>query len=323
MSPETQFHIICDEEKKRLDIYLSEKLAIARTKVKNMIEDGHVRIEGIAPKPSSKIKNLMEIVGEIPEESPLNLEPQEIPLDIVYEDEYFLAVNKPKGMVVHPSFGHKEGTLVNAVLAYLGKHGSESGGQGPEIQNPKPKTQNYVSATNRPGIVHRLDKDTTGAILVAKDTKTQEMLSSLFKERNVHKTYRAVVEGEAKKDDGVIEGNIGRHPIDRKKMAVLKEGGRKAFTAFGILKRLDGFTYIEAYPKTGRTHQIRVHLAHIGHPVVGDGVYGRGAKHTAERTLLHAYRIEFVHPFKQTPVLIEAPIPDDIEEFIEKYRKKP
>ncbi len=316
MNPETQFHLICDEEKKRLDVYLSEKLAIARTKAKSIIEEGHVRIAGIMPKPSVKIKNLMEIIGEIPEEKPLNLEPQEIPLDILYEDDYFLAVNKPRGMVVHPSFGHSEGTLVNAALGYLKKHGLGVRGQGSEIQNSKFKIQNCVSAAIRPGIVHRLDKDTTGVILVAKDAKTQEMLSELFKERNITKTYRAIIEGEIKNIEGMIEGNIGRHPIDRKKMAVLKNDGRNAVTAFKALKRLKGFTYIEAYPKTGRTHQIRVHLAHIGHPVVGDKTYGKRAKHLAERPLLHAYRIEFVHPAKGEKVSIEAPVPDDIEEFI-------
>jgi 23S rRNA pseudouridine1911/1915/1917 synthase len=171
----------------------------------------------------------------------------------------------------------------------------------------------------RPFIVHRLDKGTTGVIIVAKDTKTQEMLSALFKERCVHKTYRAIVGGILKKDEGVIEGNIGRHPRDRKRMAVLKEGGRDAFTGFRVIKRLRGFTYIEAYPKTGRTHQIRVHLSHTGHPVVGDDLYGKKTKNMAPRPLLHAYRIEFKHPAKGTPISIEAPVPEDMEEFVRTY----
>jgi len=361
MSPGRQFHIICDEEGKRLDAYLSEKLSITRTKIKSMIEGGHVRITGKPPKPSAKIKKSVEIDGEIPEEEPLMLEPQEIPLNILYEDDYFLAVNKPKGMVVHPSFGHRDGTLVNAVLAYLGKQGSrgrgvegsgererstkdrgqksEDGEQGPGVRDqgsePTPKdtgrrtvdgeapnselrTPNYT--TVRPGIVHRLDKDTTGVIIVAKDSRTQEMLSALFKERSVRKTYRAVVEEIVMKNEGIIEGNIGRHPTNRKKMAVLKEAGRNASTAFRVIKRLKGFTYIEAYPKTGRTHQIRVHLTHTGHPVVGDEAYGKRAKHVTERPLLHAYRIEFIHPATGIPVFIEAPVPSDIEEFLEKYQ---
>ena len=362
MSPGRQFHIICNEEGKRLDTYLSERLSITRTKIKSMIEGGHIRITGKPLKPSTKIKKFIEIDGEIPEEEPLDLEPQEIPLNILYEDEYFLAINKPKGMVVHPSFGHRDGTLVNAVLAYLKRQGSRgqgvegSRGQGSrinsresgvgsresetayrrigvsamedrndtnpksEIRNPKSEIRNSAAAASRPGIVHRLDKDTTGVIIVAKDSKTQEMLSALFKERSVRKTYRAVVEEIVMKNEGIIEGNIGRHPTSRKKMAVLKEGGRDASTAFKVIKRLNGFTYIEAYPKTGRTHQIRVHLTHTGHPVVGDTAYGKRAKHAAERPLLHAYRIEFIHPATGIPVFIEAPVPSDIEEFLEKYQ---
>ena len=327
MSPEKQFHIICNEEGKRLDTYLSERLSITRTKIKSMIEGGHIRITGKPPKPSTKIKKFIEIDGEIPEEEPLMLEPQEIPLNILYEDEYFLAINKPKGMVVHPSFGHRDGTLVNAVLAYLKKQGSRGRGfegsridsRESETQNSKLKTQNLASMVIRPGIVHRLDKDTTGVIIVAKDSRTQEMLSALFKERSVRKTYRAVVEKIVMKNEGIIEGNIGRHPTNRKKMAVLKEGGRDASTAFKVIKRLNGFTYIEAYPKTGRTHQIRVHLTHMGHPIVGDDAYGKRAKHVTERPLLHAHRIEFIHPVTGMPVFIEAPVPADIEEFIEKY----
>jgi 23S rRNA pseudouridine1911/1915/1917 synthase len=357
MNPETQFHIICDEEGKRLDTFLSERLSITRTKIKSMIEGGHVHIAGRPSKPSLKIRNQMEIIGEIPEEEPLTLEPQEIPLNILYEDEYFLAINKPKGMVVHPSFGHREGTLVNAVLAYLGRKGARGqGGKGAEEksvegnekfrswevgklgnreagqvaanQNSKlirfnpdsgGTTQNSALAASRPGIVHRLDKDTTGVIIVAKDSGTQGMLSALFKERGVRKTYRAVVEENIKEDKGIIEGNIGRHPTNRKKMAVLKEGGRDALTAFRVIKRLNGFSYIEAYPRTGRTHQIRVHLAHTGHPVAGDETYGKRAKHVTERPLLHAYRIEFMHPVTGVPVFIEAPLPADIEEFVKEY----
>ncbi|MCX5817584.1 MAG: RluA family pseudouridine synthase [Proteobacteria bacterium] len=370
-----------------MDTYLSEKLSITRTKIKSMIEGGHIRITGKPPKPSTKMKKFIEIDGEIPEEEPLMLEPQEIPLNILYEDEYFLAINKPKGMVVHPSFGHRDGTLVNAVLAYLTKQGSrvrgfkgsgerskerrgesvegkekgrscevtkigegeakdteaKKGSDGSETayrrigvsaiedrndRNPKSvrfnpdsggTIRNSASAAHRPGIVHRLDKDTTGVIIVAKDSRTQEMLSALFKERSVRKTYRAVVEEIVMKNEGIIEGNIGRHPTNRKKMAVLKEGGRDASTAFKVIKRLNGFTYIEAYPKTGRTHQIRVHLTHMGHPIVGDEAYGKRAKHVTERPLLHAHRIEFIHPVTGMPVFIEAPVPADIEEFIDSH----
>lgn len=303
------FHIICDQENIRLDVFLSEKLSITRTKVKDMVEGGNVQVNGKIPKASLKIKKAMEIAGEVPEEEPLNLLPEDIPLEILYEDEYFLAINKPADMVVHPSFGHASGTLVNAVLSYLENKS--------QISNLKFQIGSGV----RPGIVHRLDKGTTGVILVAKDSKTQEMLSYLFKERSVRKTYRAIVEGNAKQEQWTVEGNIGRHPVERKKMAVLKAGGRTAETSFKVLQALGGFTYLEAYPKTGRTHQIRVHLAHGGYPIVGDEAYGKKAKSLTPRPLLHAYRIEFIHPVKNMSVKIEAPVPVDMEEFMEKQCK--
>jgi 23S rRNA pseudouridine1911/1915/1917 synthase len=300
----TRYHIVCDREGVRLDVFLSEKLLITRSKVKDMVEIGHVRVNGKTPKASLKIKKSMEIEGVIPEEEPLSLVPENIPLEVLYEDEYFLAINKPADMVVHPSFGHSSGTLVNAALAYLENKS--------QISNLK----SQIDCGVRPGIVHRLDKGTTGVILVAKDSKTQEMLSYLFKERSVKKTYRAIVEGNTKKEQWIVEDNIGRHPVERKKMAVLKTGGRTAETSFKVLRVLKGFTYLEAYPKTGRTHQIRVHLAHGGYPIVGDETYGKKAKARTHRPLLHAYRIEFIHPVKNVPVKIEVPMPADMEEFV-------
>lgn len=319
---ENRFHILSEEEGKRLDVFLSDKLALPRTKVKDMVEEGYVRILGKIPKPSMKIKKDMVIEGEIPEEKPLVLEPQPIPLSILYEDEFFLAVNKPKDMVVHPSFGHKEGTLVNALLAYLqmARPGPWPDGCRQDGEGRRANTESTIESA-RPGIVHRLDKGTTGVILVAKDTRTQEMLSSLFKERAVSKTYRAIVEGRMEREEGLISGNIGRHPVERKKMAVLRQGGRNAETGYRVIERLEGYTYVEAYPKTGRTHQIRVHLAHGGHPVAGDQAYGRKARHTADRPLLHAYRIAFTHPVRGTPILVEAPVPDDMLDFIASHRR--
>jgi 23S rRNA pseudouridine1911/1915/1917 synthase len=345
------FRITCEEDGTRLDVLLSEKLSLTRTKVKDMIEGGHVRIAGKSPKPSLKVRRLMEIEGEIPREEPLTLTAQAIPLDILYEDDYMLAINKPAGMVVHPSFGHKEGTLVNAVLAYLGRRAesgelrAESREQGAEEEkksrgeedkekreegrgtrdeqgkttpNTERRTHNAEPAGSaiRPGIVHRLDKGTTGVIIIAKDPKTQEMLSGLFKERSIRKVYRAIVEGAPKKEEWTIEANIGRHPVERKKMAALKGKGRSALTGFKVLERLNGFTYVEAYPKTGRTHQIRVHLAYSGHPIVGDELYGKRSKKSAGRPFLHACKIEFVHPIRKEPVSIEAPVPEDMLEFI-------
>jgi 23S rRNA pseudouridine1911/1915/1917 synthase len=317
---ENRFNIQADEEGKRLDVFLAEKLSITRSKVKEIFDDGLVRIAGKIPKPSLKVRKGLVIVGEVPEEKATALIAQDISLDILYEDEYLLAVNKPEGMVVHPSFGHSEGTLVNAILGYLQKTGNGQWAMG-NGQIAELRTPNFELGPKgvRPGIVHRLDKGTTGVILIAKDLKTQEMLSGLFKERFVRKTYRTIVEGIVRKDEGIITESIGRHPIQRKKMAVVKRGGRESETAYKILQKLDDFSYIEAYPRTGRTHQIRVHLAHIGHPVVGDETYGRKAKHATDRPLLHAYTISFSHPMRGVPIEIKAPIPEDMASFIAEH----
>jgi 23S rRNA pseudouridine1911/1915/1917 synthase len=260
------------------------------------------------------VKKGLIIEGEIPEEKPITVTPQKISLDILYEDRYILAVNKPKGMVVHPACGHSEGTLVNAILGYLQK---TANGQWAidEGRYSEPYPQDV-----RPGIVHRLDKGTTGVIIIAKDLKTQEILSGLFKERSVHKTYRAIVEGIVQRETGTIEENIGRHPVHRKKMAVIKNGGRESETAYRVLQKLDGYTYVEAYPRTGRTHQIRVHFSYMGHPVVGDEVYGKHARRLTGRPLLHAHTISFQHPRKRLKVVIEAPIPEDMIDFISEHQ---
>ncbi len=294
---ERRFHLVCNKDDARIDLYLAEALSLTRAKAQSLIAEGHVRVLDKVPKPSLRVKKGMEIEGELVIEGPANLSPESIPLAVLYEDDYLLAINKPAGMVVHPSFGHKSGTLVNAVLAHLGR--------APE-----------QTLNERPGIVHRLDKDTTGVILVAKDSVTQEALASQFHDRTVEKVYRAIVEGVVKKDEGVIEGSIGRHPTLRKKMAIVKKGGRQSLTRFKVIKRLRGFTYLEVFPKTGRTHQIRVHLASIGHPMVGDEVYGKKGKKLASRPLLHAHTILIQHPVAKTPVQVEAPIPEDFDEFV-------
>ena len=319
---ENKFHLLSDEQGKRLDIFLTEKLSITRSRVKEIFEKGHVRIEGRIPKPSFRVRKGLVIEGEIPEEKPILLTPEEISLDILYEDKYILAVNKPKGMVVHPSCGHSEGTLVNAILGYLQKTGNRQWSIGNnEVSELRTLNFELAGKSVRPGIVHRLDKGTTGVILIAKDPKTQEALSGHFKERNVRKTYRAIVEGIVRRNEGIIEESIGRHPMNRKKMAVVERGGRASETTYKVLERLDGYTYIEAYPRTGRTHQIRVHFAHIGHPVVGDEAYGKQAKHLTDRPLLHAHIISFQHPMKGLPMVIQAPVPKDMVNFIEGHKQ--
>jgi len=293
---ENRFRLTCDRDNVRIDVYLSEKLSLPRSQVKSMIEEGHVRASGKAPKPSFKVRRDLEIEGEIIREEPSPLVAEDIPISILYEDPYLLVIDKPDNMVVHPSLGHRAGTLVNAILSYIvdaDKLGDE-----------------------RPGIVHRLDKGTTGVIIVAKDRSTQETLSRLFHDRAVEKVYRAIVEGVIKADSGVVEGAIGRHPRERQKMALVTRNGRYSLSNFKVIKRLDGFTYVEVYPKTGRTHQIRVHLAHIGHPIVGDDLYGKRARKLAGRPLLHAHRISFTHPVNGEKVVVEAPVPEDMEAFV-------
>lgn len=297
---ESKFRLTCDKDDTRIDVYLSEKLSLPRSQVKIMIEEGHVRVDGRRPKASFKVKKDIEIEGETVREEPRALRAEDIPVAILFEDDYLLVIDKPKDMVVHPSCGHRSGTLVNAIL----NHVREADREGDE----------------RPGIVHRLDKGTTGVIIVAKDRKTQEALSRQFQDRNVEKVYRAVVEGIVKEAGGTVEGDIGRHPSQRQKMALVSKNGRHSLSRFEVIERLAGFTYVEVYPRTGRTHQIRVHMSHIGHPVVGDELYGKRAKRLVGRTLLHAYRIAFDHPAFGNRITVEAPVPDDMEEFVREHR---
>jgi 23S rRNA pseudouridine1911/1915/1917 synthase len=292
---EDKFRLACDKDNVRIDVYLSERLSLPRSRIQRLIEEGHVRVGEKTPKSSFKVRKNIEIEGEVPKEEPTLLTPEDIPLKVLYEDEFLLVVDKPKGMVVHPSSGHRRGTLVNAVLSYL---------------------KEVESGDERPGIVHRLDKGTTGAIMVAKDRKTQESLSRQFHERTLEKVYRAVVEGVMREDGGVVEGMIGRHPTDRKRMGLAKKGGRASSSRFKVLERLKGFTYVEVYPKTGRTHQIRVHLSSLGHPIVGDELYGKRARKLADRPLLHALRIVFDHPATHARMRVEAAVAADIETFV-------
>lgn len=303
-SMEHKFYIVVDVDDQRADVFLSEKLSLTRSKIKSLMEDGHVRSGDRPVKPSLKVKKSMEIEGEITWEEGPSLAPEAIPLEIIYEDDHLLAVNKPKGMVVHPSFGHRKGTLVHAMLGYLGE-------------------DEEFDDSERPGIVHRLDKDTTGVILLAKNPRTQEALSRQFSKRSVEKVYRAVVEGLVRQEEGIVEGEIGRHPIDRKRMALVKKGGRYSLSRYKIIGRLSDATYLEVYPSTGRTHQIRVHLASIGHPIVGDPVYGKKRREDIDRPLLHAFRIAFDHPATEKRIILEAPVPDDLEGFVESHAVHP
>ncbi len=289
----------------RLDRWLAAALPDrSRTEIQRWIKEGHVMVDGVLPKASYKVRPGDEITVKVPPPLPTTAQPEPISLDILYEDDDLLVINKPAGMVVHPAPGrvHRTGTLVNAVLAYV-----------PDLA---------VGGEQRPGIVHRLDKDTSGVILVAKNDAALRDLQAQFKARTVEKVYLALVEGELPTARGRIEAPIGRDPRHRQRMAVVSEQkGRPAVTEFLVRERFSGYTLIEARPRTGRTHQIRVHMATIGHPLIGDPVYGH--KHQrlyCPRQFLHAYRIEIRLPGRGEWAEFTAPLPADLEEVLQRLR---
>jgi 23S rRNA pseudouridine1911/1915/1917 synthase len=284
----------------RLDVFLSAVSGLSRTHVQRLIEAGHVLVDGHSQKSRHRVSPGEQILLGIPPSAPLLLAPEPIPLDILHEDEDLIVLNKPPGMVVHPGAGRSTGTLVNALLAYCG-------------------TLPGIGGVERPGIVHRLDRDTSGVLVVAKTEAAHHSLSRQFKARVVTKRYLALVHGEVRQGSGRIEAAIGRREDDRKRMGVRLRGGREARTVYHVLRRLRGMTLLALDLETGRTHQIRVHLAHIGHPVVGDQVYGgrrerrRGASDEphADRQMLHAWRLAFHHPTTGVWVEFTAPVPED------------
>ena len=278
---------------------------ISRTFIKKLIDNGNVKVNGTTQKASYKVtqKDIIEISLEKPAER-LDIKPQEINLDVIYEDKDIIVINKPKGLVVHPGNGNPEGTLVNAIMARC--KGSLSG----------------IGGEIRPGIVHRLDKDTSGVIIVAKNDNAHINLSTQIKNREVKKTYIALVRGVVKETHATIDMPIGRHMNVRVKMAVRKDG-KSAITHFNVLKRYESYTLLEINIETGRTHQIRVHLAEIGHPVVGDMVYSNGKNpFNVEGQMLHASKIEFKHPTTGAMMTVEAKLPEYFEDVILKLDKK-
>jgi 23S rRNA pseudouridine1911/1915/1917 synthase len=298
-----------DEGGIRLDRFLADRIpGLSRSAVKSMIDHARVAVNGDVPKASYKVRAGDEVVAHVPSVKTAMLAAEAMPLSIVYEDEALLVIDKPAGMVVHPAPGHTSGTLLNAVLAHC-----------PELMD---------SGDSRPGIVHRLDRDTSGLILVAKDVKTQRLLQHQFKERQVRKAYLALLDGHLEPGWGRIEAPIGRDPQHRQRMTVLR-GGREAITEYHVLERYahqvgpaaGDYTLVEAEPKTGRTHQIRVHLASIGHPVVGDEVYGRRkAKLHVPRHFLHALRLGFKHPITGRRMELETPLPDELSAVLDFLR---
>lgn len=284
----------------RLDKFLSENSSLSRSYAAKLASDGMVKVNGAYVDKKHKLSPGDIITAELPEPEALEAEPQDIPLDIVYEDDSLIVVNKPQGMVVHPAPGNPDGTLVNGLLYHCRLSG--------------------INGVIRPGIVHRIDKDTSGLLVVAKTDAAHEQLSAQLKERKALRQYRCIVNGNIKNDDGTIDAPIGRNPNDRKKMAVVC-GGRRAVTHYRVLERFGRYTYVECTLETGRTHQIRVHMAHIGHSIVGDPVYGsKKEQFKTNGQLLHAKTIGFVHPETNELMRFDSELPGYFEEILKKLR---
>lgn len=291
-----------EESGQRLDKWLADRIdGMTRSAVQNLIQNGAVSSKGKPLTKSAKLSVGDEVTVEIPDVRPLDVKPENIPLDIVYEDNDLLVVNKPKDMVVHPAPGNPDGTLVNALLYHCGD--SLSG----------------INGVARPGIVHRIDKDTSGLLIVAKNDFSHVHLAEQIKVHSFTREYSAVVYGNVKQDSGTVDKPIGRHPIDRKKMAVLlnSPSARNAVTHFQVVRRFRGFTQLKLRLETGRTHQIRVHMASLGHPVAGDPVYGPKKVITSlGGQCLHAGLIGFVHPRTEQYLEFTAPLPKYFTDFL-------
>lgn len=299
------FTVASDAVSVRIDRYLAAQCPeMSRSYLQKLLKDQKVSADHKAVKANHKVLPGQEIIVEIPDAEPLDIQPENIPLDILYEDPYLLVVNKPKGMVVHPAAGHTGGTLVNAVMAHCGENLSG------------------INGVLRPGIVHRIDKDTTGALLVCKTDEVHRDLAAQLKEHSIKRRYRAIVRGNLKEATGTIEDPIGRHPTDRKKMAVNYKNGKAAVTHYKVLERFGQYTYVECRLETGRTHQIRVHMSSIGHPLLGDTVYGAGKdSFHLEGQTLHAMILGFVHPVTHEYMEFSAPLPEYFLKLLEKLRK--
>lgn len=288
----------------RLDRYLAEELPdLSRSYIQKVIKDGGVSLKEKPLKANYKVSPGDVIQLELPPVVEMEVLPEDLPLDILYEDADLIFVNKPKDMVVHPSAGHFSGTLVNGLLYHC--RGELSG----------------INGVMRPGIVHRIDKDTTGVLVVCKNDRAHNRVAEQLKEHSITRRYRAVVCGNLKEDEGTVDAAIGRHPVERKRMAVVP-GGRHAVTHYRVLERFGKYTYIECELETGRTHQIRVHMASVGHPILGDEVYGRGgAPFELHGQVLHAMVLGVVHPSTGKYIEVEAPLPGYFAELLKKLKK--
>ncbi|MFC1829182.1 RluA family pseudouridine synthase [Thermodesulfobacteriota bacterium] len=316
MHNKSAFRILVDESGsgQRLDVFITSRTTVSsRSMAADLIRSGNIRVHGEIKKPGYRIRTGDDIYGRIPPPEPVSFKPEPIEIDILYEDNHLVVVNKQAGLVVHPGPGHTSGTLVNALLYHL-----------PDLEG--------IGGELRPGIVHRLDKETSGALVVAKTDVAHINLSRQFKNRTIKKTYLALVQGEMKSESGTISLEIGRHPVDRKRMSTRSRKGRIAQTSWRVREYFYGATLIELDLKTGRTHQIRVHCAAIHRPIVGDSTYGirkpgkddfpgKDLMSSAPRQMLHAWRLQFDHPTLETSISAEAPVPPDMTLLINELRK--
>lgn len=295
---------IQEEQQMRLDKYLSEQFSEqTRSYLQKLIKEGQILVNGKSVKSGYQLSKGDEVSVSIPEPKELDVEPQKMDLDIIYEDEDVILVNKPKGMVVHPAPGHTTDTLVNGLLYHCKDNLSG------------------INGVARPGIVHRIDRDTTGILIVCKNDMSHNSIAEQLKEHSINRRYRALVHGNIKEDQGTVEGPIGRHPVDRKKMAINERNGKPAVTHYTVLERFGNYTLIECKLETGRTHQIRVHMTSIGHPLVGDEVYGPvKSSFKLQGQCLHAMVLGFVHPRNGEYMEFSAELPAYFEELLRKLR---
>lgn len=303
---EVIFDIVPEMEDERIDKCICTYMeSLSRSYIQKIIKDGNVYVNDVSVKANYKVRVDDKVRFIIPDSVEPDIPAQDIPLDIIYEDVDVLVINKPKDMVVHPAPGHYEGTIVNAVMFHC--KDALSG----------------INGVMRPGIVHRIDKDTTGSLIICKNDEAHNDIALQLKEHSINRRYRAIVWGRIKEDEGIIDAPIGRHPNDRKKMAINERNGKHAVTHYKVLERFDKFTYIECRLETGRTHQIRVHMTSLGHPLLGDEVYSNAkSPYKVNGQTLHAMVLGFVHPSTKEYMEFEAPLPDYFEDILRKLRKE-
>ena len=297
--------LIADGSGERLDAFLARNVeGMTRSAAQKLLEEGCVTLNGVPGKKNDKLKEGDEIHLTVPQPREVDISPTQMHLDIVYEDEDVVVINKPKGLVVHPAAGHQDDTLVNGLLYVMGDKLSGINGE------------------LRPGIVHRIDKDTSGLLAVAKNDFAHTVLASQLKDHSMARTYEAIVCGSFREDSGTVDAPIGRHPTDRKRMCVTQRNSKNAVTHWEVVARYRGYTHVRCRLETGRTHQIRVHMAHIGHPSLGDTVYGRKQPELGQDSqCLHAGALCFIHPRTGMPVMVFAPLPKYFEEVLCKLQK--